>query len=153
MGGGPPSNFKIGYRRDPVGVVGLIGAWNYPINVAFRKVAPALVAGNCAVLKPSEIAGISCMWLAQCCEEAGLPRGVLNVVTGGPAAGQALTSHKDIGMVSFTGSTATGGRVMAACADRLAPVMLELGGKSPLILFDDVDMEKAVVAVIKGLLT
>jgi len=151
--GGPPASMKVGYRRDPVGIVGLIGAWNYPLNVAFRKVAPALVAGNCAILKPSEIAGLSCMWLSQACEDAGLPKGALNIVTGGPAAGEALAKHHDVAMVSFTGSSATGGRVMASCAERLAPVMLELGGKSALVVFDDVDMEKALETVMKGFLT
>jgi len=151
--GGPPANMRVGYRRDPIGVVGLIGAWNYPLNVAFRKVAPALVAGNCAVLKPSEIAGLSCMWLSQACEDAGLPKGVLNIVTGGPAAGEALSKHPNVSMVSFTGSSATGGRVMASCAERLAPVMLELGGKSALVVFDDVDIEKAVETTMKGFLT
>lgn len=150
--GGPPANIKVGYRRDPIGVVGLISPWNYPLNTAFRKVAPALIAGNSAVLKPSEIAGLSCMWIAQACADAGLPKGVMNIVTGAGDAGAALAKHTDVSMVSFTGSTTTGGKVMASCAERLAPVMLELGGKSALVVFNDVDIELALDTVMKGFL-
>merc|ERR1719161_1567267 len=151
--GGPPKQFQVGYRRDPIGVVGLIGAWNYPLNVAFRKVAPALIAGNCAVLKPSEIAGLSCMFIAQACMDAGLPAGVMNIVTGGPETGQALSQHPDVKMISFTGSSATGSKVMATCASRLAQTMLELGGKSALVVFDDVNLDNAVETCMKGFLT
>jgi acyl-CoA reductase-like NAD-dependent aldehyde dehydrogenase len=91
------------YRRDPIGVVGLISAWNYPLNVAFRKVAPALIAGNSVVLKPSELGGLSVMYLAQLAVDAGIPNGVFNVVMGERDAGQALAEHKDVGMISFTG--------------------------------------------------
>jgi acyl-CoA reductase-like NAD-dependent aldehyde dehydrogenase len=82
MGGLPPAEWDVVYRRDPIGIVGLISAWNYPLNVAFRKVAPALVAGNCAILKPSEIAGLSCMFLGKLAKDVGIPDGVFSVVTG-----------------------------------------------------------------------
>lgn len=152
-GGLPPDGFDVVYRRDPIGVVGLISAWNYPLNVAFRKVAPALVAGNCAILKPSEIACLSCMYLARAAEEAGLPAGVLNVVTGDRDAGAALTSHPAVKMISFTGSTLTGSKIMEACAPKLSQCMLELGGKSAIVVFEDSDQAKAVETVMKGFLT
>jgi len=153
VGGDPPASFKVVYRRDPVGVVGLISAWNYPINVAFRKVAPALVAGNCAILKPSEIAGISCMFLAKAAKEAGVPAGVFSVVTGDRDAGAALANSAAISMISFTGSSATGTKIMQSCAPRLAQSMLELGGKSALVVFPDVSVDDAVVTCMKGMLT
>lgn len=118
------------YRRDPIGVVGLISAWNYPINVAFRKVAPALIAGNSVVLKPSELGGLAVMFLAQLADDAGIPKGVFNVVMGDRDAGQTLAAHQDVAMISFTGSSATGSKIMQSCAPRLAQNMLELGGKA-----------------------
>ena len=153
VGGNAPDGFNVVYRRDPIGVVGLISAWNYPINVAFRKVAPALIAGNCAVLKPSEIAGITCMYLAQAAHEAGVPPGVFSVVTGDRDAGAALSNHPSVSMISFTGSSATGSKIMESCAPRLAQSMLELGGKSALVVFPDVSVDDAVVTAMRGMLT
>jgi len=145
--------FEVVYRRDPIGVVGLITAWNYPINVAFRKIAPALIAGNCAVVKPSEIAGLSVMFLAQLAHEAGVPAGVLNVVIGDRDAGARITAHPDVSMVSFTGSSFTGSKVMESCSQNLSQCMLELGGKGGLVVFDDVDVDNAVDTIMRGFLT
>ena len=152
-GGVPPTEWDVVYRRDPIGVIGLISAWNYPLNVAFRKVAPALIAGNCAILKPSEIAGLSCMFIGKLAQDAGLPAGVLNVVTGGREAGAALAASPSVSMISFTGSSLTGSKVMEACASKLSQVALELGGKSALVVFDDTDLDCAVETTMKGFLT
>ncbi len=152
-GGLPPRDWDVVYRRDPIGVIGLISAWNYPLNVAFRKVAPALIAGNCAILKPSEIAGLSCMFLAKLAHEAGVPPGVFNVVSGDRDAGAALASAPSVSMISFTGSSMTGSLIMEACAPKLSQVALELGGKSALVIFNDADLDKAVETTMKGFLT
>ena len=153
MGGLPPAEWDVVYRRDPIGIVGLISAWNYPINVAFRKVAPALVAGNCAILKPSEIAGLSCMFLAKLAQDVGIPEGVFSVVTGDRETGAALVASRSVSMVSFTGSSLTGTKIMEASAPKLSQVALELGGKSAMVIFEDTDIERAVEATIKGCLT
>ena len=152
-GGVPPAEWDVVYRRDPIGVIGLISAWNYPMNVAFRKVAPALVAGNCAILKPSEIAGLSCMFIGQLAHDAGLPAGVLGVVTGDRDAGAALVAAPSVSMISFTGSSLTGSKIMEACAPKLSQCALELGGKSALVIFDDTDLDRAVETTMKGFLT
>ena len=152
-GGLPPAEWNVVYRRDPIGVVGLISAWNYPLNVAFRKVCPALIAGNCAILKPSEIAGLSCMFIGKLAQDAGIPPGVFNIVTGDRDAGVALTMSPSVSMISFTGSSITGSKVMEACAPKLSQVALELGGKSALVVFDDTDLDKAVETTMKGFLT
>ena len=152
-GGVPPEEFDVVYRRDPIGVIGLISAWNYPMNVAFRKVSPALIAGNCAILKPSEIAGLSCMFIGKLAQDAGIPPGVLNVVTGDGEAGAALAASPSVSMIAFTGSTLTGSKIMGACAPKLSQVALELGGKSALVVFDDTDLDKAVETTMKGFLT
>jgi betaine-aldehyde dehydrogenase len=152
-GGLPPEEWNVVYRRDPIGVVGLISAWNYPLNVAFRKVCPALIAGNCAILKPSEIAGLSCMFIGKLAQDAGIPPGVFNIVTGDRDAGVALTLSPSVSMISFTGSSITGSKVMEACAPKLSQVALELGGKSALVVFDDTDLDKAVETTMKGFLT
>ena len=152
-GGVPPADWDVVYRRDPIGVIGLISAWNYPMNVAFRKVAPALVAGNCAILKPSEIAGLSCMFIGQLAQDAGLPAGVLGVVTGDRDAGAALAASPAVSMISFTGSSFTGSKIMEACAPKLSQCALELGGKSALVVFDDTDLDRAVETTMKGFLT
>ena len=110
--------FKVVMRRDPIGIVGLISAWNYPLNVAFRKVAPALVAGNCAILKPSELAGLTCMFLGQLATDAGIPPGVFSVIPGDRDAGAALAANPAVMAISFTGSSATGS--VRACALHLA---------------------------------
>ena len=152
-GGMPPADWDVVYRRDPIGLVGLISAWNYPLNVAFRKVAPALIAGNCAILKPSEIAGLSCMFIAKLAHDAGIPPGVFNIVTGDRDAGAALALSPSVSMISFTGSSLTGSRIMEACAPKLSQVALELGGKSAMVIFDDVDLDMAVATTMKGFLT
>ena len=153
MGGLPPAEWDVVYRRDPIGIVGLISAWNYPLNVAFRKVAPALVAGNCAILKPSEIAGLSCMFLGKLAQDVGIPEGVFNIVTGDRETGAALVASPSVSMVSFTGSSLTGTKIMEASAPKLSQVALELGGKSAMVIFEDTEIERAVEATIKGCLT
>jgi betaine-aldehyde dehydrogenase len=153
VGGLPPAEWDVVYRRDPIGIVGLISAWNYPLNVAFRKVAPALVAGNCAILKPSEIAGLSCMFLGKLAQDVGIPEGVFSIVTGDRETGAALVASPSVSMVSFTGSSLTGSKIMEASAPKLSQVALELGGKSAMVIFDDTNIERAVEATIKGCLT
>ena len=132
-------------RREPLGVVAGIGAWNYPIQIALWKSAPALAAGNAMIFKPSEVTSLTALKLAEIFTEAGVPNGVFNVVTGsGASVGQALTDHPHIAKVSFTGGVATGKKVMAsASASTLKDVTMELGGKSPLIIFPDADLNKA----------
>jgi betaine-aldehyde dehydrogenase len=138
-------------RREPVGVVGSVAPWNYPLQMAAWKVLPAVAAGNTIVLKPSELTPLTALLLAEACRDAGLPDGVVNVVTGtGPVAGEALAGHPDVDMVSFTGSTAVGRRVMALAAGRGARVHLELGGKAPFVVLDDADLEAAVHGAVAG---
>ncbi|MED6170609.1 Aminoaldehyde dehydrogenase 2, peroxisomal [Stylosanthes scabra] len=140
----PMETFKSYVLREPIGVVGLITPWNYPLLMATWKVAPALAAGCAAILKPSELASVTCLELADICKEVGLPSGVLNILTGlGPDAGAPLASHPDVDKIAFTGSSATGSKVMTAAAQLVKPVSLELGGKSPIIVFEDVDLDKA----------
>ncbi|MBB3189765.1 betaine-aldehyde dehydrogenase [Halomonas cerina] len=134
-------------RREPLGVIGAIGAWNYPIQIACWKSAPALAAGNAVVFKPSEVTPLTVMALAEIFTEAGLPDGVFNVVHGDGRVGQMLTGHEGIDKVSFTGEVGTGKKVMsAAAASTLKDVTMELGGKSPLIVFDDADLDRAADA-------
>lgn len=132
-------------RREPLGVVAGIGAWNYPIQIALWKSAPALAAGNAMIFKPSEVTSLTALKLAEIYTEAGLPAGVFNVLTGtGQSVGQALTMHPGIAKVSFTGGIASGKTVMAnAAGSTLKEVTMELGGKSPLIIFADADLDKA----------
>lgn len=132
-------------RREPLGVVAGIGAWNYPIQIALWKSAPALAAGNAMIFKPSEVTPLTALKLAEIYTEAGLPTGVFNVVNGvGPEVGVALTEHPGIEKISFTGGVATGKKVMASAAgSTLKEVTMELGGKSPLIVCDDADLERA----------
>ncbi|CAL9675443.1 3-succinoylsemialdehyde-pyridine dehydrogenase [Streptomyces sp. enrichment culture] len=131
--------------REPVGVVGCITPWNFPLHQVSLKVALSLAAGCTVVLKPSEVAPLSALLLAEVAESAGLPAGVLNVVTGyGPVVGEALVSHPDVAMVSFTGSTRAGRRVAALAAETVKKVALELGGKSPNVILDDADLQEAV---------
>lgn len=131
-------------RPEPYGVVAVIIPWNGPTVAAGMKVAPALAAGNCVVLKPSELGPLAALRFAEICEEAGLPPGVLNVVPGSPEAGAALVQHPGIDKISFTGGVSTARRIMAAAADRLTPLTLELGGKSANIVFADADLDAAV---------
>ncbi|MFO7704336.1 MAG: aldehyde dehydrogenase family protein [Halopseudomonas sp.] len=131
--------------KEPIGVCGLITPWNWPLNQMSCKVAPALATGCTMVLKPSEVAPLSGLILAEILEEAGVPAGVFNLVNGdGPTVGAAMSAHPGIDMMSFTGSTGAGRQVMKAGADTIKRVALELGGKSANILLDDVDFEKMV---------
>jgi betaine-aldehyde dehydrogenase len=132
-------------RREPLGVVAGIGAWNYPIQIALWKSAPALAAGNAMIFKPSEVTSLTTLKLAEIYTEAGLPDGVFNVLTGsGREVGQWLTEHPGIEKISFTGGTSTGKKVMAsASSSTLKEVTMELGGKSPLIIFEDADLDRA----------
>ena len=138
-------------RREPIGVVGSIAPWNYPLQMAAWKILPAIAAGNTIVLKPAEITPLTALLFAQACQDAGIPDGVVNVVTGlGPVAGEALVTHPDVAMVSFTGSTAVGKRVARLAADSAKRVHLELGGKAPFVVFDDADLEAAVHGAVAG---
>jgi aldehyde dehydrogenase (NAD+) len=132
-------------RKEPIGVCGLITPWNWPMNQIVAKVAPALAAGCTVVLKPSEMAPLSAYLFAQILDEAGLPPGVFNLVNGdGPTVGAAISSHPDVAMVSFTGSTRAGINVAMAAAPSVKRVTQELGGKSAHIILDDADLESAV---------
>jgi betaine-aldehyde dehydrogenase len=134
-------------RREPVGVVGQVAPWNYPLMMMVWKIGPALAAGNTVVIKPSEQTPMTASRMAQICAEH-LPKGVLNVIYGhGKPAGAALVSHPDVGMVSLTGDVATGKEIAKAAADTLKRVHLELGGKAPVLIFDDADIEAAVEGV------
>src|SRR5882724_6071204 len=147
---GPYLNYTL---REPVGVVGAIVPWNYPLQLAVWKVAPALACGCSIVLKPSELTPLTALRLAELCMQAGLPEGVLNVVTGyGQTAGEALGRHMDVDKISFTGSTRTGRALMKASAEsNLKRVSLELGGKSPNIIFPDADMDAALKSAFWGI--
>jgi acyl-CoA reductase-like NAD-dependent aldehyde dehydrogenase len=139
-------------RREPLGVVGAIVPWNFPILLTSWKLGPALAAGNAVVLKPSELTSLSVVRLAELALDAGFPPGVLNVVTGlGSEAGQALAEHPGVAKVSFTGSTETGRKVLAASVGSLKQVTLELGGKSPNIVFADADLDAAVQGALLGI--
>jgi betaine-aldehyde dehydrogenase len=129
------------YRREPVGVVGQIAPWNYPLMMAAWKIGPALAAGCTIVLKPAPGTPLTTLMLAELIAEAGIPEGVVNIVTGGNDTGQAIVEHPDVRMVSLTGSTGTGKKIMRTAADTLKRVHLELGGKAPVIVFDDADPE------------
>jgi phenylacetaldehyde dehydrogenase len=134
-------------RREPVGVAGLIVPWNAPLSLASWKLAPALAVGCVAVLKPSEETPLTALRLGELCLEAGIPPGVVNVVTGiGEEAGAALAAHPLVDKVSFTGSTETGRAIIHAAAGNLKKVTLELGGKSPVLVFDDADLAQVVPA-------
>ena len=131
--------------REPVGVVGCITPWNYPLHQVVAKVAPAIAAGCTVVLKPSEVAPLTAFALAEIADEAGLPAGVFNLVTGlGPVVGEALAAHADVDMISFTGSTRAGSRVAEVAAPTVKRVAQELGGKSANVILDDADFERAV---------
>lgn len=131
-------------RREPLGVVAGIGAWNYPIQIALWKSAPALAVGNAMIFKPSEITPLTALKLAEIYTEAGVPDGVFNVVQGGGDVGAWLTAHPEIAKISFTGSVPTGKKVMALAGSSLKDVTMELGGKSPLIICEDANLDKAV---------
>lgn len=137
-------------RHEPIGICLGIGAWNYPLQIACWKSAAALAAGNAMIFKPSEETPRGAAMLAEIFTEAGVPDGVFNVVQGDAQVGQALTAHEAIGKVSLTGEVGTGKKVMAAAAGTLKQVTMELGGKSPLIVFDDADIEEAVTGAMLG---
>jgi acyl-CoA reductase-like NAD-dependent aldehyde dehydrogenase len=133
--------------REPIGVVGAITPWNYPLHQIAAKVAPALAAGCTIVLKPSEVAPLNAFILAEIIDEVGLPAGVFNLVSGtGPVVGEAIASNPDIDMVSFTGSTRAGKRVSELASGTVKRIALELGGKSPNVILDDADLQQAVPA-------
>ena len=133
-------------RREPLGICAGIGAWNYPIQIAMWKSGPALAAGNAMIFKPSEETPLTALKLAEIFTQAGLPDGVFNVIQGDGRTGQLITSHPDIAKVSFTGEVGTGKKVMAASAQSLKQVTMELGGKSPMIIFPDMPVDQAVSA-------
>ena len=133
-------------RREPLGVCAGIGAWNYPLQIACWKSGPALACGNAMIFKPAEQTPLTALKLAEIYREAGVPDGVFNVVQGGASTGELLAAHPRIAKVSFTGSVPVGKRVMANAAGTLKRVTMELGGKSPLIIFGDADIEEAVSA-------
>ncbi len=137
--------------REPWGVCGQIIPWNYPMQVLARCAAPALAAGNAVVLKPSELGSVTPLRVAELAREAGLAEGLLNIVTGHGAVGEALVAHEGVDFVTFVGSAAVGRQVAAACARRLVPVQLELGGKSPNVVFADADVGRAAPAVVRSL--
>ena len=138
--------------REPVGVAGAIIPWNYPLLMAAWKVAPALAAGCTMVLKPSEHTSLTALELGAIAKDAGLPSGVLNIVTGlGQTVGQAIVDHPDVDKLAFTGSVPTGARLMAAAARNVKNISLELGGKSPFVIFADADIEKAVEWIMFGI--
>jgi betaine-aldehyde dehydrogenase len=137
-------------RREPLGICAGIGAWNYPLQIACWKAAPALACGNAMIFKPSEETPLGALKLAEIFIEAGVPPGVFNVVQGAAQVGEWLTHHEGIAKVSFTGEVGTGKKVMAAAAGTLKDVTMELGGKSPLIIFNDADIEEAVSGPMLG---
>src|SRR4051794_12737129 len=142
---------KLIVRYRPVGVVGVIGPWNYPLTNSFGDCIPALMAGNSVILKPSEITPLTSLVLAEGLAECGIPQDVFQVATGHGPTGSALVDQVD--MIMFTGSTATGKKVMKQAADTLTPVSLELGGKDPMVVLRDADVERAAnTAVYYGML-
>jgi (Z)-2-((N-methylformamido)methylene)-5-hydroxybutyrolactone dehydrogenase len=148
---GDKPNFLVYTRREPAGVVAAIVPWNSPLLLLCWKLAPALAAGCTMVAKPSDYSPASAVELAALMDEAGFPPGVFNVVTGfGPAVGKALAAHPDVDKVAFTGSTAVGAQVAAAAAQNITGVLLELGGKSAHIVFDDADLDAACNGVLAG---
>jgi len=137
--------------REPVGVVGAIVPWNFPLLLATWKLGPALACGCTVVLKPAEQTPLSALRFGELAMEAGLPAGVLNIVTGGPEAGQALVRHPGVDKIAFTGSTSVGKEVMRSAASDLKRVTLELGGKSPNIVFADADLDSAIKGALNGI--
>jgi len=150
-GGGQPS--MLGYTlREPVGVVGMIVPWNAPLMIAAWKLAPALAAGCTCILKPAEETPLTALRLGEFALEAGVPPGVVNIVTGfGHTAGAAIAAHPGIDKVAFTGSSEVGRLIVAAAATNLKKVSLELGGKSPVVVFDDADLEKATIGAARAI--
>ncbi|MBY4611340.1 aldehyde dehydrogenase family protein [Rhizobium sp. 9T] len=148
----PDQRFTSKAVREPLGVAGAIIPWNYPLLMAAWKVAPALAAGCTVVLKPAELTSLTALELAAVADEAGLPPGVLNILTGaGSVAGQAIIDHKQVDKLAFTGSGPVGSKIMAAAARDIKRVSLELGGKSPFVVFEDADIDKAVEWIMFGI--
>lgn len=141
MSGEYATGYTTMYSREPVGVVGQITPWNFPIQMAIWKIGPALAAGCTVVLKPAPSTPLTTLMLAELTAEAGFPEGVVNFITGGNDTGQALVEHPDVRMVSLTGSVNTGKKIMRTASDTLKRLHLELGGKAPFVVFDDVDIE------------
>ncbi|MDG5807435.1 gamma-aminobutyraldehyde dehydrogenase [Streptomyces ossamyceticus] len=140
-------------RREPIGVVGSIAPWNYPLQMAAWKILPAVAAGNTIVLKPAELTPLTSLLFAQAATDAGIPDGVINIVTGtGRVAGEHLVGHPDVAMTSFTGSTAVGKRVAEIATATVKRLHLELGGKAPFVVFDDADLDAAVHGAVAGAL-
>ncbi|CAL9598440.1 Gamma-aminobutyraldehyde dehydrogenase [Streptomyces sp. enrichment culture] len=140
-------------RREPIGVVGSIAPWNYPLQMAAWKILPAIAAGNTVVLKPAELTPLTSLLFARAATDAGLPDGVVNIVTGtGREAGEHLVGHPDVAMTSFTGSTAVGRRVAEIATATVKRLHLELGGKAPFVVFDDADLDAAVNGAVAGAL-
>ncbi|MBI3504166.1 MAG: aminobutyraldehyde dehydrogenase [Proteobacteria bacterium] len=155
--GAASSEYAPGYtsmiRREPLGVVGLICPWNYPLMMTVWKAAPALAAGCTMVLKPSETTPLTTIRFGQLAREAGIPEGVLNIVTGAEETGRAITEHPHVRLVSFTGDTGTARKIMGAAAPTLKRLHFELGGKAPFVVFEDADLDAAVQgAVVAGYL-
>lgn len=146
-----PGNYFTYTVREPLGVCGQITPWNIPLSAAALKLAAPLASGNTVVLKPAEQTPLTALYLGELIQEAGFPNGVVNIVPGfGPTAGAALTEHKDVDKLSFTGSTAIGKQIMKSGAETVKPVSLELGGKSPNIIFADANLEKAIRGALMG---
>lgn len=145
------SGVDVEITREPIGVVGIITPWNFPIAIPAWKIAPALAYGNCVVFKPAELVPGSAWALAEIISRAGFPPGVFNLVMGpGSRVGQTLISHASVDALSFTGSATTGARVVAGAAPRFAKLQLEMGGKNPLVVLDDADLEVAVDCALQG---
>ena len=144
-------NVDIEATREPVGVVGIISPWNFPIAIPAWKIAPALAYGNTVVFKPADLVPGSAHALAEIIVRAGIPEGVFNLVMGrGSIVGQAILDHKRVDAVSFTGSVATGRRVAAACAGAMRKFQLEMGGKNPIVVLADADLPNAVECAVNG---
>lgn len=147
----PDNSYQAFTRLEPLGVVGLIVPWNFPLVTSAWKLAPALAAGCCVLLKPSELTPLIELQLGDIATAIGLPAGVLNILPGDATTGAALVSHPQIAKLSFTGSNAVGRKVMQAASARTLPVALELGGKSPILVFADSDLDQAVQWIIAGI--
>ncbi len=137
--------------QEPLGVVGQVIPWNFPLLMLAWKIAPAIAAGNCVVLKPAEYTSLTALYFAELCEEAGLPPGVVNIVTGAGATGAEIVNHPEIAKIAFTGSTAVGRYIREATAGSGKKLTLELGGKSPFIVFEDADMDSAVEGLVDAI--
>ncbi|HYG17056.1 MAG TPA: aldehyde dehydrogenase [Bacteroidia bacterium] len=151
----PMADFALNYTlRQPIGIVGCISPWNLPLYLFTWKIAPALAAGNCVIAKPSEVTPMTAYLFSELCIKAGLPKGVLNIVHGlGPKVGNAIVSHPDITVISFTGGTSTGKHIASVAAPMFKKLSLELGGKNPNIVFDDCDFDKAVETSVRASFT